>query len=56
MKKNNLLYTLDNRRLEAFRRASMEVPCRTATEKENANEIWKFSSRDGDNSIKIRGQ
>lgn len=53
--RDGIFYTLDNRRLEAFRRARLRVPYRMATEKEIADEIWKLTSKDGGFDIKIRG-
>lgn len=52
---NNVLFTLDNRRLEAFRRAGMQIPYRMATPDEIASEAWKFSSKNWGISIKIKG-
>jgi hypothetical protein len=52
---DNLLYTLDNRRLEAFRRAEAPIPYRMATGEEVANEVWKFTTRNEGVSIRVRG-
>jgi hypothetical protein len=49
------LFTLDNRRLEAFRRAGIDVPVRLATLQEIADATWKFTTRDEGMSIRIRG-
>jgi hypothetical protein len=49
------LYTLDNRRLEAFRRAGVHVPTRLATPQEIAAEAWKFTTSNEGLSIRIRG-
>jgi hypothetical protein len=50
------LFTLDNRRLVAFQKAGLpEVPYRMATPEEAAAEAWKFDSKNGGTSIKIRG-
>jgi hypothetical protein len=49
------LYTLDNRRLEAFRRAGVDVPTRMATPQEIAEEAWKFTTPNDGLSIRIRG-
>lgn len=49
------LFTLDNRRLEAFRRAGVDIPTRMATPEESANEAWKFTTKNGGVSIDIRG-
>ena len=56
VERNGYLYSLDNRRLEAFRRAGMDVPYRMATSKEAANEAWKFSTLNNGTSIRIRGE
>jgi hypothetical protein len=53
--KNNL-YTLDNRRLAAFRKADVDVPYRMATSEEIAAEAWKFTTKNEGISIRIRGQ
>lgn len=49
------LFTLDNRRLEAFRRAEVDVPVRVATPQEIAAEAWKFTTHNEGLSIRIRG-
>ncbi len=49
------LYTLDNRRLEAFRRAGVDVPVRMATPEEVAEEGWKFTTLNDGVSIRMRG-
>jgi hypothetical protein len=48
------LFTLDNRRLEAFRRAGMHVPYRMATPEEVREESWKFTTRNQGVSIRVR--
>lgn len=50
------LFTLDNRRLEAFRRAGLPVPWQMATAEEIATEDWKFTTTNGGTSVRIRGQ
>jgi hypothetical protein len=52
------LFALDNRRLEAFRRAKMEVPYRMATaeEAELAAKHGKFSTLNDGMSVRIRGE
>jgi hypothetical protein len=47
------LFTLDNRRLEAFRRAGIDVPVRMATPQEIAEEAWKFTTHNDGVSIRI---
>ncbi len=49
------LFTLDNRRLEAFRRAGVDVPYRMATPEEISAESFKFTTTNGGASIRIRG-
>jgi hypothetical protein len=49
------VFSLDNRRLEAFRRAGVDIPYRQATPEEAAAEAWKFTTRNGGESIRIRG-
>lgn len=56
VEKDGRLFTLDNRRLEAFRRAEMDVPYRMATPQETAREGWKFTTRNGGMTIRIRGE
>jgi hypothetical protein len=48
------IFTLDNRRLEAFRRAGIPVPYRWATDDEVEAERWKFTTRNGGTSIRVR--
>jgi hypothetical protein len=50
------LITLDNRRLEAFRRAGVALPWRMATAEEIAAEAWKFTTTNGGTSVRMRGQ
>jgi len=50
------LFTLDNRRLEAFRRAGVEIPYRQATSEEVMNEAWKFTTKNAGESIRVRGE
>ena len=45
VQRNNLYFSLDNRRLEAFRRAGIEVPYRMATPEEIISETWKLQQR-----------
>jgi hypothetical protein len=56
VEKEGLLFTLDNRRLEAFRRAGVEMPWRLATADELASEKWKFTTTNRGISVRIRGQ
>jgi hypothetical protein len=50
------LFTLDNRRLEAFRRADIDVPVRMASQEEIAEEAWKFTTHNNGVSIRVRGE
>ena len=50
------LFTLDNRRLEAFRRADVPIPYRDATPAEAAREAYKFTTKNDGQSIRIRGE
>ena len=54
--KDGKLYTLDNRRLEAFKRAGVETPYRMATPEEAAAETWKFTTTNDGISIRVRGE
>jgi hypothetical protein len=56
VEKDGHLFTLDNRRLEAFRRAGVDVPYRMATPAEAAKEAWKFTTKNDGVSIRIRGE
>ena len=55
VERDGKLFTLDNRRLEAFRRAEVEVSTRMATPQEIAEEGWKFTTKNDGESIRIRG-
>ena len=44
VRRGGLLYTLDNRRLEAFRRVGVRVPFRMATPREVRRLQWKFDT------------
>ncbi len=54
--RDGVYFTLDNRRLEAFRRAGVPIPWRLATPKEAAAEAWKFTTTNGGVSIRVRGE
>lgn len=54
--KNGKLYSLDNRRLEAFQRAGVDVPVRSATTEELAAQGWKFTTKNDGVSIIVRGE
>jgi hypothetical protein len=56
VERDGQLFTLDNRRLEAFRRAGVDVQYRMATPDEAAREAWKFTTRNEGVSIRIRGE
>jgi hypothetical protein len=55
VEKEGLFFTLDNRRLEAFRRAGVEIPWRMATPEEIEAEAWKFTTTNRGTSVRIRG-
>lgn len=50
------MFTLDNRRLEAFRRAGLDIPFRMATPEEEAAEGWKFTTRNNGTWVRVRGE
>lgn len=50
------LFTLDHRRLEAFRRADVAIPFRMATPAEAARESWKFTTRNDGLSLEIKDE
>ena len=56
VERDGQLFTLDNRRLEAFRRAEVPIPYRMATPEEAAAEAWKFTTRNSGTSIRVRGE
>jgi hypothetical protein len=56
VEKDGQLFSLDNRRLEAFRQAGVKVPYRMATPEEASAEVWKFTTKNGGESVRIRGQ
>jgi hypothetical protein len=55
--KEGAIYSLDNRRLYAFREAGIDnIPYRWATKKEITNEAWKFTTTNGGTEIRVRGK
>lgn len=56
IERDGKLIILDNKRLEAFRRAEMDMPYRMATPQEAASEGWKFTTRNDGVTIRIRGE
>ena len=56
VERDGSLFTLDNRRLEAFRRAGVDVPYRMATPEEIAREVWEFTTRNYGVSVRVRGE
>ena len=54
MEREGVLFALDNRRMEAFRRAGTPMPYRMATPEEIADESWKFTTRNGGISVRVR--
>ncbi len=55
VERDGQLFTLDNRRLEAFRRAGVPIRYRYATPQEAASEAFKFTTRNGGQSVRVRG-
>jgi len=55
VERGGLFYTLDNRRLEAFRRAGVPIPWRMATDEEIVTESWKFTTNNNGTVVRIRG-
>ncbi len=55
VEREGLLFTLDNRRLEAFRRAGVDVPYRMASDGEASGEVWKFTTKNDGVSVRVRG-
>jgi hypothetical protein len=49
------IVTLDNRRLKAFQDANVLIRTVSATQKEIAKEAFKFTSKNGGTSIRVRG-
>ncbi|WP_032927083.1 SpvB/TcaC N-terminal domain-containing protein [Leptospira santarosai] len=54
--KEGQLFSLDNRRLAAFKAAEKNVPYRMATKEEIAKESYKFSSKNNGESIRVKGK
>ena len=54
--KDGVLYSLDNRRLQAFQQAGVPIPYRMATPEEVAAEAFKFTTENGGTSIRVRGK
>lgn len=54
--RNGQIFSLDNRRLYAFREANIPVRTRPATLAEIQNESFKFTSTNGGISIRVRGE
>ncbi|TVX92191.1 RHS repeat-associated core domain-containing protein [Paenibacillus agilis] len=52
--KNGEIYTLDNRRLYAAQEAGVRVSYRMATPEEVSKEAWKFTTKNGGTSIRVR--
>jgi RHS repeat-associated protein len=49
-------FTLDNRRLYVFQEAGLPIRTTPATPEEIASEKWKFTTKNGGKSIRVRGQ
>ena len=48
------LFTLDNRRLWAFREAGVDIPYREATDEEGRTEAWKFTTKNDGLSVRVK--
>lgn len=53
---NGVYFTLDNRRLEAFRRAGVAIPWRMAAPEEVAAEAWKFTTDNDGKSVQFEDE
>jgi hypothetical protein len=56
VERDGQLFTLDNRRLEAFRRAGVPIPWRMATPEEIEADAFKFTTKNGGIAVKVRGE
>jgi hypothetical protein len=54
--KDGKLYSLDNRRLWAFKEAGKSMPYRMATPEEVSAEAYKFTTKNDGASVRVRGQ
>jgi RHS repeat-associated protein len=54
--KDGKLYTLDNRRLAAFKEAGKPVPYTVASPKEVTQEGYKFTTKNDGKSVRVRGK
>lgn len=50
------LFSLDNRRLHAFRKAGVPIRVKPATVDEISDESFKFTTKNGGESIRVRGE
>lgn len=49
------IWTLDHRRLGAFKKAGLdEIPIQLATPEEVASQMWKMTTKNGGTSIKLK--
>jgi len=55
-KKDGKIFSLDNRRLYVAQKAGVKIKTVGATEDEILREAWKFTTKNGGASIKVRGQ
>ena len=55
-KRDGKIYTLDNRRLWAFREANIDIPYRWATDAEIKKEGWKFTTVNDGSSVVVKGR
>ncbi len=52
---NEKIWTLDHRRLAAFKLANIkEIPVEWATKSEVANQMWKMTTKTGGKSIRLK--
>ncbi len=56
VEKDGALFTIDNRRLSAFQQAGVPIRYRMATPQEIAANLWKFTTKNGGTSVRIRGE
>lgn len=54
-RKDGQVYSLDNRRLYAAQKAGVKVKTVGATQEEISREAWKFTTKNGGSSVKVRG-
>lgn len=55
-RKDGNVFSLDNRRLYAAQQAGVRIKTVGATKSEIMREAWKFTTKNGGSSIRVRGQ